>query len=403
MMLDEQATPPFQTGTLGEEAERGIIGGLLDHSFKFLQDPRIQRRLASYVRARATEKDILILELMNLFWNIPYGKELFLVFRDFDNIIGLLGKKGHFVHQFEVFIFGLYLITHILQSGNHKETLFKFDNNNKIFFTWLLASTVHDLGYSLQAAKDIIAKLSDLYLKMYMKNLSKKYKSIEKNYKIDNEIDLTKAKIIRNGRSYLVQNEAFLLDGIQASLNINKVRALQLQKTLKATNNHGYTSSLILCRAYLEHAYKKKGLKSSSEDWRIEALRKASSAIVLHALPLQLKAYRRKIRFDLNPFAFILILIDNLQEWSRTLPQNEIWPSYHLIKFSNNDHQIHLSYLLDHENWTRTIEREVRNYLQQKKQMISELVRPRPPLGLQLVVDFSTNHGHRYDEIIVKL
>ena len=403
MILDEQTTPLFQTGTLGEEAERKIIGGLLDHSFSFLQDPRIQRRLASYVRARPAEKDMLILELMNLFWNIPYGKQLFLVFRDFDNIIGLLGKKGHFVHQFEVFIFGLYLIIHLLQFGSHKKSLFKFDNDNKIFFTWLLASTVHDLGYSLQVAKDIIAKFSDLYLKIYMKNLSKKYKSIEKNYKIDNEIDLTKVKIIRNGRSYLVQNEAFLLDGIQASLNINKASAVQLQKTLKATNNHGYTSSLILCRAYLEHAYKKKGLMSSSKDWRIEALRKASSAIVLHALPLLFKAYRRKIRFDLNPFAFILILIDNLQEWSRTLPQNEIWPSYHLINFSHEDNQIHLSYLLEHDNWTRAIEREVRNYLLQKKQMISQLIRPRPPLGFQVVVDFSTNHGHRYDKIIVKL
>jgi hypothetical protein len=401
MILEEQAAPLFQAGTLSEEAERRIISDLLDS--RFFEDFRVQRRLASYVRAIPSEKNNLILELMNFFWTIPYGKKLFSVFKDFENIFSLLGKKGHFVHQFEVFLFGLYLITNLLQLKLDKNRLSKFGTDKKLFLTWLLASTAHDLGYCLQVAKDIIARLSDLYLRMYMKNLAAKYKSIEENYLIDHESDLTTVKMRNNGRSYLIEIEAFLLDGIQASLNLNKATAIRLQKVLKSTNNHGYTSSLILCRTYLEYGYKKNGLMFSGNDWQIEALRKAASAIVLHALPPQVKDYRHRISFDSNPFAFILVLIDNLQEWSRTLFKNELWPSYHLIEFSHTDNKIYLSYLLEHDNWTKAVEREVRKYLLQKKQTISQLVRPRPPLGFQVVVDFSNNHGHRYDKIIVKL
>lgn len=403
MIEDSQTMPLFSTPVLGEEAEKQIIEALIGRSF--FKDPLVQRRLASYVKARPSEKGRLILELMDLLWGFPSGSRLFYVFRDFDNILGLLGMRSHFIHQFEVFLFGLCLITRLLDLNPNNNRLFKWDSVEKIFFTWLLASTAHDLGYPWSVAKAIITKFADLYSKIHMKNLSNRYRSIEKDNCLDQEKNLTTIKVHtrnRKGESIL-EIDVFLLDGIQASLNINRGDAEGIQEVLSRTKNHGYASSLILSRTYLEYFYGAKNLTLSTGDWRINALQKAVSAIALHALPPELETYICKISFDSNPFAFILALIDNLQEWSRSLPQNEMLLSYHLIEFSFDGNQIYLSYVLEHDSWTRAIVRRVGNYLIEKKRVIDLMSKPSPPLDFELLIDYSTNHGYKYDQIIIQL
>lgn len=256
-----QATPLLPSATLSEKAERKMIEGLIDHSF--FKDPRIQRRIASYYKAKPAEKDRLVVDLLQRLWGTPNRNHLFSVLRDFDSIFLILGKKGHFIHQFEVFLLGFNIITRLLHLNPDNIKLFNFDSKEKIFLTWLLTATTHDIGYPLYMAKNIITKLADLYRKMGMKNLAIKYQSIKKEHRLHQEKDLTVIKIEdpNRGSDNVFKIEPFLAEGIQASLNMDRTDAEKLQRTLKRNNNHGYVSSIILCHAYLDYAYRSRAQK----------------------------------------------------------------------------------------------------------------------------------------------
>lgn len=392
-----QEIPLLPSGTLSDRAQEEIAASILGNDY-FKKKVNVQRRIASYVGATPRDKDKLILELLDLFWRIPQGNRIFSVFRDFDSIFGILGKRGHFVHQFEVFLLGLNFITEFLKVKPEHRGFFNYDSFERIFFTWLLTSTAHDLGYPLSVAKNFISKFADLYRKIHMKNLFHIYKSIEKEHGVDNEKDLTRLSIGRQGPFEI---EAFLKEGIQTSLHINSFDAEKLQGVLKQKNNHGYISSLILCRTYLDYLVHSKAQVRNS--WRIDALKKASTAIALHALPSELKSHISKISFNTNPFAFILILVDQLQEWSRSLRQNEKWPSYHLMKFSNQGNKICLSYSLESNIWSANNKRKVRDYIKKKKQIIKLMKGPNPSSDFDIMVDFITNDGQRIGNMTVHL
>lgn len=402
MISTFKTVPIYLSTTLSETAERILISNLL--KMDYFKSPWIQRRLASYPLAIEAEKDVLILELLGYLWKIPPSDRLFSVFKDFDKVFTILDKKGHFIHQFEVFLLGWHLINQLLEKD--RKEIFKsiFGNHKRIFNSWLFASTAHDFGYPLQLAKDLAKKFSELYNKIHMRELSTKYNKLSKNQniKIENELCFFKIHDKDNKTEKLIDIESFILDGIESSIEGNKEDALSIQKILRK-NDHGYISAMILLRTYIDFLSKEKGLNFESEHWRIDDLKLVCASIALHNIPLRYEKYLEMISFNLNPYAYLLILIDNLQEWHRSMRLSDKYPSYNLRTFETKSDSISLFYILLHENWTKKMKNDTIKSLSEKAKLINLLKRPHPSFNFNISIKFQSNEGHLFDPISITL
>jgi hypothetical protein len=402
MIFTYKNIPIYLSTTLSEKAEKDLISNLLENDI--FKSSWVQRRLASYPLAIEAEKDILILELMEHFWKLPASNILFSVFRDFDKVFTVLGKKGHFIHQFEVFLLGWHLINQLIEKDRNKIFLSKFGNYERLFYSWLFVSTAHDFGYPLQLADELSKKFSKLYNKIHLNSLSDKYKTLFDDTIIEDKNDLRTVHVFNADKktNEIVNIDNFILDGIKVSIEGNRDDAEAIQEILKK-DNHGYISAMIFCRTYIAFLSEAKRWNFSSERWRIDDLTLEAAAIALHAIPMRNRDYINMIFYNSNPLAYLLILIDNLQEWNRTLRPSNIWPSYSLIDFKTNYDSISLRYMLNHEKWTRKMQNDVRDSLAKKAKLINLPIKPNPSFNFKISVEFTSNSGHRFDPIFLKL
>jgi hypothetical protein len=235
-----------------------------------------------------------------------------------------------------VFLLGLNLIDIILKKNrNDLSDIFKFSNREQIYQTWLMTSAVHDYGYPLEAAQNIISSLSSLYKKLYLVNISNTLNSLTIAHQLKQELSLLEVDINKN-RSRVNEKfkiELFILDSIKSSLNVNKAEARRIVKKLRDADNHGYVSAVILCHTMLKQLCKRKSFKSVKSDWTYKSLKLAAGGISLHALKIEDKNVINEIDFVTNPYSYLLFLLDNVQEWSRNIVSSDKWSTYTLTKF----------------------------------------------------------------------
>ncbi len=384
--------PLFSTTTFTEHTEKLLINNLIELMPNLPLEA--QRKLASYPFAKEEEKNILILELMDCFWNasnkstisFPDVNKIFSVFRDFDRIFAILEKRGHFIHQFEVFLLGSCLIRLLFSNATIKE---KFDFDT-FFYGWLIVSTAHDFGYPLQIASEMASKFSKLYKKLHMSALSLAFEFIEKQCSYINEKDLLSVEIY----DAISKNKCIYIDdlikhGLHKTLS-NEETANKILSLLKRENNHGYVSALIFCRNYIEYlsCQKDSEFKDCFENTIVDLV----AAIAIHSLPKSEIKIINSIDFYENPLAYILILMDNLQDWNRQMRPSSDWPSYNLMEFNFNSNVINIGYNLRHNNWTKRMENQVKESLNDKRQLLNQLPKIKPTLNIKILVRFITNH-----------
>lgn len=388
--------------TCSEKAENFLVKNMLDHKNPRLKE--VERLLCSYPVVREAEKEILIIKIIEHLWNISSSKNLFTVFRDFERVFTIFEKKGHFIHTFEVFLLGWTLINLIIKKNGAE--IFKSNKviYNNLFDAWLFTSTAHDLGYSFQFANKLAKKLSGLYQKFHMSEISKMYLKISKaNCKIilQNSLLHVDAYSQKEKKVKKVQIESLILDGIESSIHGDHNTALEIQEFLKKENSHGYISALIFCRTYIEYLSKMKKWMSEKEAWRTEIMNLVAASIALHAISE--KDFIRNIDFYSNPMAYLLLIIDNLQDWNRALWPNKLWPAYYLSDLKSSDNDIALEYHLYHEKWTKSMERRVKEALYDKQQRIYAIQKPNPSLNLSINITFTSNRGHKFQPSIFDL
>jgi hypothetical protein len=381
--------------TCSEKAENLLVRNMLDQKNPRLKE--VERLLCSYPVVRESEKEILIIKIIEHLWNISSSKHLFKVFRDFERVFTIFEKKGHFIHTFEVFLLGWTLIS-LLIKKNGAEV---FESNkiiyNNLFDAWLFTSTAHDLGYSFQFANKLAKKLSELYQKLHMSKISEMYLKISKeNYKIilQDSLLYVDAYYQKEKKFKKVEIESLILNGIESSIHGDHNDALEIQEFLKKENSHGYISALIFCRTYIEYLSKMKKWMSEKEAWRAEIMNLAAASIALHTISE--KDFIRKIDFYSNPMAYLLLLIDNLQDWNRALWPNKLWPAYYLNDLKSAEKYMALEYHLYHEKWTKSMERRVKEALYDKQKRIYAIQKPNPSIDLSIKITFTSNWGHKF-------
>ncbi|RJO59865.1 hypothetical protein C4544_07560 [candidate division WS5 bacterium] len=384
----------YSVTSFTEIAEGKLIENILH--LEAFSSSSVRRQLCFYPVAIESEKDKIVTDILDELWKIKKGKSrkksngspLFSVFRDFDSVFTILENKGHFIHSFEVFLLGLNIINVLIQNSGGDIFNSRINFSKHIYYSWLLTSSAHDFGYPLEVASELTKKFSLLYKKIYMKDISNQFSDLSKNITLDSSLLNVQG----------IDIEEFILDGIRLSIignnkDVKKIHNVLSEKDNKGRYNHGYISALILCRTYIQYLSDLKILDKKNDAWRVDILKMAAAGIALHAIPKAHISLIKHLSFNLNPLAYLLYLVDNLQDWHRSLRPSKIFPSYSLHNFTSQSNTIHLSYSLYHKSWPDSTIKDTINYLKEKASIIKLPQKPTPSSNFKIVADFLTNGG----------
>jgi hypothetical protein len=370
-------------------AEKELIAGILD--IPFFMPSSVTRRLATYVYSTTEEKQVLICELMDYLWSSILKIGIFPVFKEFDGFMAASGKRTHFIHQFEVFLLGLYIIKLLRE----RHVSFAPDLSLDVIYNiWLMTATAHDLGRPLEVSSVITDRLSSLYGKLGMHSLERKFSSFPKKKLLLDEQELLRIEIGCTDRytSSVCNVSNVMCEAIASALGIAPSEALDIENTLREEDNHGWVSAAILFKSAIESMGSTRG--SSIETWdMLPSLRKAMGAIAVHNLhKSEKKEYVSKIGLSENPFAFLLFFTDSIQDWSRS-SSDESWPVYSLKSLSVIDDKLCLKYILDHDRWTAGMHKKALEGLEEKCVFLNKLKGPEPGIHLTVQIDYESSDG----------
>ena len=390
--------PIFSYASFSAAAEKTLIERLINK--KNFKDIFVLRNLSYYPWVSIEEKNLIIKDLMVHFWQIPSRttKQFMLIYRDFDTIFSILGIRGHYIHQFEVFMLGWYIISQIIKKKSFD--LFKpyFKDQDDLFYSWLYTSSAHDFGYPFQKARKLTKRFSKLYKKIYFIELSNSFKNLLKDFNRVNYTELSKIRIKDAfNKNKELDIEEFIYEGINEIASTRK-NADEILRILKEANNHGFISAKIFCKLYIEYL-SKHNLWAKDKENQVKMI---ASAIALHAIPEEKLNFIKKINYHKNPLAYFLFIIDNLQEWHRTLMASDKWPSYNLVGFKFSDDNLILEYLLTHENWTGIMEKKVTEALQKKKDVIDAALQKKKIYKFNILIKYFSNTGIEFNQIQVR-
>jgi hypothetical protein len=229
-----------------------------------------------------------------------------------DNILSELpGYRDHFIHQYQVFLLGQYIIEKLNAHQNafhttYYETLLKDERSIKkskakeiAQKAWIVTSTYHDIAYPLQEINRWLPNTIKIFLgndteQIVPKVAFEKIFFIDTNYlsyvdeltKYQKEINYFEGKIDENDF-----RNSFILN-VKAS-------------------DHGVLSSLILLRL--------------NYNYRQDIILPAALAIALHknlGLHYSVELNKINIEYEKNPLLFLLLYCDLVQEWGRS-PKNK--------------------------------------------------------------------------------
>jgi hypothetical protein len=172
-----------------------------------------------------------------------------------------------------------------------------------------MASSIHDAGYPLEYGRHIIGKLGNLYSNLGMGHYSRLFDSVDAQLSGMAQQQNPDVGVKGPGEVYLnVPNMVtnLIVKSVHADHDI-------LGKTISnkwGWQDHGLVGAAILSQALLMSGKIKPG-KESAE---LTALESASTAMALHNFGSD--ELRFTINFDRLPYAFLLMVVNELQEWN---------------------------------------------------------------------------------------
>jgi len=242
-------------------------------------------------------------------WVKRHEKQVtFLIFEDFEKMENMLfmipSYRGHYIHQFNVFLLGYFILTELIKNRCIKQNI----NNISQFtdFTWMLSSTFHDMGYPIQEIEDLFQKYIDMFLK------------IQTPFSVNIETILT-----QNFYDYIrylaeIHYQMFTLNQNQWFIERERKRDYKfydLILTKLREKDHGVIGALLLMHSVLTKENLVNRLGWLDRDFA-KSILPACHAISLHNLK------DINISFENQPYAFLLVLCDELQDWGRSKENN---------------------------------------------------------------------------------
>lgn len=281
-----------------DDALQGILPDLIDR-WGLSED-------SAYAEAKLESVRVALEEL----WvKLARKFETFKIFKDFEAFEKVLFQsnaeyRGHYVHQFDVYLLGYYLLNRILKTNGPAAEKFKASSNPN--FTWLLTATFHDMGYPIEQIDNWLSA----FLKVFLK--------VDTTYPIEIERILT--PVFFDYLRYISEEHYSLTIDPIATSGHSPVTDWAFHSNLETNlrkKNHGVISSLLLI-----HSFFTREKITQSDEWFLETfpieVLPACHAIALHSLE-----GRDKVSFAKCPYAFLLQLCDAIQDWQRSLGRTD--------------------------------------------------------------------------------
>ncbi len=283
----------------------------------------------------------LALEITAELWN-RYNVKFPRLHIDYEAVLKLDPKyRDHFLHSFQVFLYGVYIIDNMYDEINKK--IFKDEDGKRIEDAWIIASTYHDFNYMVQ-------NFDDWSIGFFENSLH-----IKKKENSPASIDLSKC--------YVKEDYMFKTRDLVKTLGLTKVDRVTLDflyDRILDRKNHGVLSALSLLK-YLENFPQ----NSLSEN----VILSAAKAISLHdwqmwgffsgiantpkkkdpfGFEFKKKKILEKLTFKKDPISFLLILGDSLQEEGRESEEKENLGEIYI----KSNAELETLYLLDEKIYT---------------------------------------------------
>ena len=265
-----------------------------------------------------------VTEALRQLWVVEAEKgSTFEIFKDFETFEGFLFQsedyRGHYVHQFDVFLLGFYLLNKIMEkdSGPISNNLHVSSNPN---FTWMLTATFHDMGYPIEQINNWFSRFLKMFLKvetpyqLEVRNILPPTFFEYLKYLSEEHYNLTTDQIAVSGQSY--------------------IRDWQFHNCLETKllrKDHGVISSLLLIHSLLTQEKIKQFHTWFVSTFPYEIM-PACHAISLHNFDNS-EMKDLKISLSKYPYAFLLMLCDTLQDWQRSV-QTQDYSELTEIQFS---------------------------------------------------------------------
>jgi len=384
-------------GQISHEAEIALVNPLL--SMRMFSRGDVQRRLAIYPFENYHNKSELICQIMDKIWPSEEGSSLFPIYKNFEHYLTASGKRGHFIHQFEVFLLGLNILIQLWNKAPalKRKTIFKVSSITELIHIWLLTSSTHDLGYPLQMAAEITKQLSQLYKELELTTLSSIYNSVKFDETVTSESELAGFTVESDPHTYYIKIDDILEVSIINSVNSSKEEVVELIAKLIKYKKHGYVSAKILCRTFLKNLYSKQYPIFDKKTKKLDEILKLSlAAITLHDLPDDCHKFIPNISFDKNPYAWLLFVIDNVQDWSRAIIPSTLHPDYHLMGLSITEKGVSISYLLRMDHWEAAGIERMEKELMKRKKLLKQLVKSDNAFDFCVDVTFARNDSSEF-------
>lgn len=226
-------------------------------------------------------------------------------FKFFDEqmLTELPGYRGHFIHQYQVFLLGYYIIEMLKKLGSpfhnsYYQSLIPHSSATEeekeevANIAWLVTSTFHDIAYPLEEIKRWLPKM----ISNFLGEAGKEIIPVVPIERIFFQADQTYLKFVNELARFF--NENNFIRGIKES---DFRDWLQMEV---ANKDHGVLSSLILLTLRLLR--------------KEEVILPAALAMALHKkLGLKVKTHGGKINYAEYPLFFLLLYCDIVQEWYR--------------------------------------------------------------------------------------
>jgi hypothetical protein len=212
--------------------------------------------------------------------------------------------RDHFIYAHNVFLLGYYIINKLNEITSNNNYFGKNSNDSNL--TWMLASTFHDVAYPVQETEEWLNDLFDKFLGVNPK-LSFNIAQIMPTIYVD---FMRMLSYYHKDPKQPFLNKSDFLD--MDWIFLNDLGSKLIEK------DHGVLGALMLCHrmAIREKFLAQKSDNRARNPWDFFYNHMpACHAICVHTLN------EVKIAFHKHPFAFLLILCDELQDWGR--PSNK--------------------------------------------------------------------------------
>ncbi len=324
-------------------SDRKIVSDVLLKELKEMPNFLYSDEIEFFIDKLKSKEELINITMQTLkkLWEKHKKDEVYRICENFKEFEPILFKdisyRDHFIHQFQVFLLGCPIINHHIEAirdslearirGNY--------DDDHIYFTWLIASSLHDIGYPIERLpkwldaffKDYL-KVDDLPLSVDFGHMLTKRNFMEYMDKLSSLLH----HLSKNSGGKWTYDNALEID--------NNLRKFFVDQLIRQ-RNHGVISALCLMDVIENGEY---AISNSNykRDIFSSYVCPAALATLLHDSDIFGDESIKKIEFNKNPLSFLLIYCDTVQEWGR--------PSKHK-SYATDDFEPYLTDLkIDDEN-----------------------------------------------------